>query len=149
MGAIRLALTSGAAAAVATTAAIAVSGRATDVSSWAPINAVSHILWGDRAAEQEAPSWKYSATGLTLNAGAMLSWGAVYALLLGGRQRPAAQALLVGAATSAAAYIVDYYVVPRRLTPGFEKRLPSRAMFAIYASLAAGLAAGGMMTREE
>ena len=38
------------------------------------------------------------------------------------------------------AYVVDYHVVPRRLTPGFELRVPRRALAAVYGALAVGLA---------
>jgi hypothetical protein len=41
---------------------------------------------------------------------------------------------------SAAAYITDYHFVPRRLSPGFELRIPPAALAAIYAALALGLA---------
>jgi len=142
------ALAAGSAAAVTTTIAIAACGRSEDVSAWAPLNAISHIAWGDQAAAQVAPSWKYSATGIGLNAGAMLSWGVVYALLAGGNARTTTRALAAGAATAATAYVVDYHVVPKRLTPGFEKRLSREAMASIYASLAIGLALGGLMASQ-
>jgi hypothetical protein len=48
---------------------------------------------------------------------------------------------LAAAAVSSAAYVTDYYVVPRRLTPGFELRLPGSALALIYAALALGLSA--------
>jgi len=140
------ALAAGSAAAVTTTLAIAACGRSEDVSAWAPLNAISHIAWGDEAAAQVAPSWKYSATGIGLNACAMLSWGAVYSVLAGGRKhRSVTRALVAGAATAATAYVVDYHVVPRRLTPGFEKRLSRPAMVSIFASLAIGLVLGSYM----
>ena len=50
-----------------------------------------------------------------------------------------------GAATSAIAYVVDYHVVPRRLTPGFELRLPGAALAGIYAAMALGLAARDLL----
>jgi hypothetical protein len=46
--------------------------------------------------------------------------------------------VLVVAAT---AYVVDYHVVPRRLTPGFELRLRGAAFAGVFATLALGLAA--------
>jgi hypothetical protein len=56
-------------------------------------------------------------------------------------------AIGAGVAVAAAAYVVDYYVVPKRLTPGFEKRLSGRSLFWIYSALAAGLAAGWTANR--
>lgn len=58
-------------------------------------------------------------------------------------KRPLA-ALAGGAAASALACFVDYRLTPQRLTPGFEHRLSSRAMFAVYACFALGLAIGSM-----
>jgi hypothetical protein len=139
---------SSASAALATTAAIAACGRREDVSPWAPLNAVSHIAWGDEAALHVAPSWKYSATGIGLNTGAMVLWGAVYSWFAGAAStRTAPRALAAGIATAATAYVVDYHVVPKRLTPGFEKRLSGGSMFLIFASLAIGLCAGDILTR--
>jgi hypothetical protein len=40
---------------------------------------------------------------------------------------------------SAAAYVTDYHVVPKRLTPGFELRVPRLALAGVYAALALGL----------
>lgn len=138
---------SGAIAAVTTTAAITMLGHQRDESAWAPLNAVSHILWGDEAATHTEKSLAYTASGAALNAGAMLSWGAVYAglLTLLPRRTPAA-ALGVGVVTAALAYVTDYHVVPRRLTPGFEKRLGAGEMAIIYGALAIGLAAGTLAT---
>jgi hypothetical protein len=141
------AIGSSASAAIATTAAIAACGRQEDVSPWAPLNAISHIAWGDEAASHVSRSWKYSATGIGLNTSAMVLWGAVYACLASrATTRSASPALAAGIATAATAYMVDYHVVPERLTPGFEKRLSGRSLFVIFASLALGLAAGGMLT---
>jgi hypothetical protein len=112
-----------------------------DGSTLAPVNAVSHIAWGDEAAEQDDASLKYTATGATLNAAAVAAWAAVYELGFGGaaRRGNVNAAIAGGIATAAMAYVTDYYVVPKRLTPGFEKRLSSPSMFAVYAALAASL----------
>ena len=133
----------GAAATAATTATMLCLGHQRDASSWAPLNAVSHIAFGDDAARHTELSAKYTGTGTALNAAAIMSWAALYAgvmTMLPKRNLPAA--IGAGAAVAAAAYVTDYYVVPRRLTPGFEKRLDGRSLFWIYSSLAAGLAAG-------
>jgi hypothetical protein len=106
----------------------------------AGLNAVSHILWGDKAARVDRGDVKHTLAGAVLNAGAMVSWAAVNELLP--RPRSAAIAVTKGALVSALAYLVDYHVVPARLTPGFEKRLSATALFALYAVLASALAAG-------
>lgn len=133
----------GAGAAAATTATLLCLGHQRDQSAWAPLNAVSHMAYGDAAALHTELSARYTGTGAALNTAAMVAWAGVYAgamRSLPGSRWPAAVA--VGAAVSAAAYVIDYHVVPYRLTPGFEKRLSGSAMFAIYTALAGGLAAG-------
>ncbi len=64
-----------------------------------------------------------------------------------GRDRTVARSLIAGVATAGIAYVVDFYVVPKRLTPGFEKRLSNRSLLGIYAALAAGLMISGSSTR--
>ena len=138
----------GSAATALTTATILCLGHERDASMWAPLNAVSHITFGDEAAQQTELSAKYTGTGTALNTAAIFSWAAVHAgvmTLLPRRDLPAA--IGAGAAVAAAAYVTDYYVVPRRLTPGFEKRLSGRSIFWIYSALAAGLAAGWVANR--
>jgi len=55
------------------------------------------------------------------------------------------KAIAGGAIVSALAYVTDYHLVPKRLTPGFEKRLSNKSLFGIFATLALSLAVGSMM----
>ena len=128
-------------ATAATTVAAAACGAHDVESVAAPINAVSHIAWGEEAAQHDESSLKYTATGAALNAAAIASWAAVYEMAFGqqARRGNVKAALFGGAATAALAYVTDYYVVPRRLTPGFEKRLSPISMLAVYSALAASL----------
>ena len=52
-----------------------------------------------------------------------------------------AASIVRGIATSALAYVTDYYIVPRRFTPGFELCLPRRSFPWLYGALAVGLIA--------
>jgi len=136
-------LRTAAVASVATTVAAAACGALEDGKALAPINAISHIVWGDKAATKDGASWKYTMTGLALNTAAITGWAAVHELLFpAGKQRNMAGALLGGACVSALAYVTDYGIVPRRLTPGFETRLSNRALLGIYAVLAVSLGLG-------
>jgi hypothetical protein len=47
--------------------------------------------------------------------------------------------MLGGGLVSALAYVTDYYVVPKRLTPGYELRLRPCALAGIYLALALSL----------
>jgi hypothetical protein len=131
----------GSAAAITSALVAAVRGRRDSGSAIAPINAVSHALWGDRAAESSSASFRYTAVGLLIHTGASIFWAAVFEKLFrraaerGGIGAP----LLYGTALSAVAYVTDYYLVPRRFTPGFEKRVSQGSLLAVYASLAVTL----------
>ncbi len=139
-------LRTGALAAVATTAAVAACGECEDGNAVAPVNAVSHIAFGDEAAAQDSASMKYTATGLALNAAAVTSWAALYELLFRDHDKAdLGDSLIRGAVVSALAYVTDYHVVPDRLTPGFEKRLSNRSLLAVYVTLAAALGLGGYL----
>lgn len=132
-------VSAGVATAVTTGAALLVSrwqtGRAP-----AALNATSHIVWGDKAATVDELDWAHTTLGGLLNAGAMAAWAAVAELLP--RARTPLAALAKGTLVSALAYVTDYYVVPKRLTPGFEKRLSARGLGIMYGALAGGLGLG-------
>jgi hypothetical protein len=136
MSLIERALVSGTVAAAAVTLVVSLAGRRIAGSAPAPLNATSHFLWGERAGQQDGYSLKYTATGFAANYGASVFWALFYEALAG-RLHPLAR----GAAVSALAYVTDYHVVPKRLTPGFERRRPAGALAAAYAALALGLSA--------
>jgi hypothetical protein len=137
----------GGAATLLSLAVLALAGRRENGSAVAPVNAVGHWLWGDEALRADEASLRHTGTGVVTHLAAGVFWAALYSRLWG--QRPAAgsvpQAIAGGIATSAVAFAVDYGVVPKRLTPGFEHRLDAGAMLATYASLAAGLALGAVL----
>ncbi len=137
-------------ASAATTAVVTLCGEAEERNAVAPLNAVSHILWGDSAAREDEVSLKHTGAGIALNTLAITSWAGVYEAAFGGRARRGSNraAIIGGIATSALAYVTDYYVVPRRLTPGFEKRLSPLSMFAVYASLALSLPIASILGRK-
>ena len=135
------ALVSGTLAAAAVTLVASLAARRAGGSSAAALNATSHFLWGERAGREDAYSMKYTGTGFAANYGASVFWALFYEALGRGKRRTPARALLDGALISAAAYVTDYHVVPKRLTPGFELRLPGPALACVYAALALGLSA--------
>ena len=128
---------------------MAICGYGDEGESVAPINAISHILWGDIAAEQEDASLQYTATGVALNTVAITSWSLVYELFFGrvARQGNTSAAVAGGLAVAGLAYVTDYYVVPKRLTPGFEKRLSPASMLIVYSALAASLPLASLLER--
>lgn len=151
------ALQSGTSAALATAAVAAIAGKCETGSFAAPLNATSHILWGEEAARQDKFSFRYTLAGFLLNHGASIFWASIYERRMrggrdDGRRRrisrlspdelgPAGKPLAEAAGVTAAAYLIDYHVIPKRFTPGFERRLSGKSLCAIFAALAIGLAA--------
>lgn len=144
-------IATGAAATAATTAAASLCGRIEEGEPVAPLNAISHILYGDEAAAHDEPSTKYTMPGILLNTAAITGWAVVHELVFNGRRRPQTlpAAIAAGAATSALAYVTDYYLVPKRFTPGFEKRLSNKSLAGVYATLALSLGIASWMRHRE
>ena len=146
-------LVSGTIAGLTTATAAALAGRYETASFAAPLNATSHIVWGDKAAWQNRPSMKYTMTGFLLNHASAIFWAGFYEKWFAPRPgetnvsplRPVIGALVV----TAGAYVTDYYLVPERLTPGFEKRLSNRSLAAVFGALALGLAISGFVGRRQ
>lgn len=149
------ALTSGTVSGLATSAIAALAGKRETTSYAAPLNATSHILWGEKAALHNDTSLKYTGSGFLLNHMAAIMWAAVYekwvvpAVSRWSATRPSIAPLAAaagGVAVAAGAYVTDYYLVPRRFTPGYEMRLSGRSLALIYGALALGLAASTILT---
>lgn len=144
--AIKDAAISGGFAAMAVNAATAALGRVETGHALAPLNAVSHVLWGDKAAEKDDASMKYTFNGMAINSGAAVFWATIYEKLFGeaADQGQIPLALLGGGAVAGMAYVVDYHLVPERLTPGYDKRLSGKSMAVLYGVLALGLGIGAL-----
>lgn len=142
-------LITGAAASLAAGAAVAWRGQRDSGSTLAPINATSHVLWGDAAGQVEHPTWQQTLPGVLINAGAGIWWALVMQKLFGESvdRRGLPAAVAGGTATAALAYAVDYHLVPQRLTPGWELRISRRSLFMGLGAMAAGLAVGALLVR--
>jgi hypothetical protein len=60
-------------------------------------------------------------------------------------RRDRATAVASGAAVAGLAYVVDYHLLPRRLTPGWELRLPPRSVALGFAALGFGLCVAALV----
>lgn len=105
-----------------------------------PSTPLATSFGGDAAFEEDALDVRHTVVGALLNFGAMMAWSAVYELLPTPRSVPGRVAK--AAAVTAAAYVTDYHVVPKRFTPGFEARLSPGALGGVYAALALGFLSG-------
>lgn len=113
-----------------------------------PINATSHWLWGAEAGLHEGADLRHTAVGALTNQSAAAFWGTLFALHLAARPGHHASAILRDAAVMGLiAATVDYGLIPRRLTPGWELALSRRSVALTMMATAAGLALGGIAAR--
>lgn len=108
----------------------------------APLNAPAHWLTR-RALAREGSSLHYTPVGMVIHHLSSIFWAFFYELAASRCRRDSrAQAVRDAAAVAALAALVDYRVVPQRLTPGFEQRLTRRSLVWVYVAFAAGLVLG-------
>jgi hypothetical protein len=149
--ALREGAVAGTLASLLSTVVLVVAGRRQAGSAVAPTNAVSHWLWGDESLRAQEPSLRHTLAGYLTHHAASIFWAALYSRLYGHREeaKSVPQAIAGALATSAVACVVDYQLVPKRLTPGFEHRVSTGALVATYGALAAGFALGALLLRHE
>jgi hypothetical protein len=134
---------------VLSAAVAAGAARAEGKGALQPLNATSHWLHGPRAGRVRDLDAEHSGVGIATHALSALFWAAPYALWLRqARDRSAVEVLGGAAATAGVAAVVDYLLVPRRLTPGWELAIGRGGVGATFVGLALGLAAGALMARE-
>jgi hypothetical protein len=146
---LRNAAISGSIACAATLAAVAACGVRRRRGATSPINAISHVFWGDEAAGAVRPDLRHTVPAIVINEGAAIFWAALYERAFGraAEQGRIVTAFMGGAAVAALAYLVDYRAVPKRLTPGWEYHLRGLSLAAVYAALALSLPARGLIRR--
>ena len=108
-----------------------------------PMNAIVHIVTA-ASADHDGEGGRNTLLGLGIHTAASV-WWRHSSKRRSPRTRPRRPA--TASVLSAIAYVVDYYVVSKRFGPGFETCLSPRAMFAVYAALAAGFAFSGSKRR--
>lgn len=139
---------SGSLASVLSTAVLASLGKAQAGSYVAPTNATSHWLWGDAAYQEQAPSLRHTGLGYLTHHASAIFWALLYERWLQRNAHPTAGEIIGNAAlVTAVAAAIDYGITPRRLRPGFERRLPRASVTAAFVALGIGFAAGALLTR--
>lgn len=146
--ALKAASVTGAVASLATTAAVMLLARAEGRGALRPVNAVSHWLHGAAAGRVRRADVAHTVTGYATNHAASMFWAAPFEAWLATRRDPRAGEIVGAAvATAGVAAVVDYVIVPRRLTPGWEHAISTRSIALTYGALALGLALGGLVNR--
>ncbi|MFC7513506.1 hypothetical protein ACFQUU_00660 [Herbaspirillum sp. GCM10030257] len=146
--AMRDGLISGSIASVLSTIVLSARGEQEEGTPYAPTNAISHWFFGDHAFYRNGRTLRYTGTGYAIHHASSTLWAVVYERWFGERadRRDLPTALTGGAAVAAMACFTDYHLTPRRLHPGYEKRLSSASLFLVYAAFGAGLVVRGLTT---
>ncbi len=143
---VRRVFNDGTLASVASTIVMAWAGRRDTGSHLSAINAPSHWFWGERALRRNDASLRYTVVGALTHHASAVFWAVFYRLLRCTHRQPtAANAVTDAVAVTVVAAVVDLKLVPRRLTPGFERRLSRHHTAWVYVGFAAGLAIGGIL----
>ncbi|WP_284616696.1 hypothetical protein [Aquabacterium humicola] len=141
-------LVDGLLSAVLSAATLAWRGRAELGSAAAPINAPSQWVHGPAALHRDGASLRHTALGGLVHGASSLLWAGIYEWLQARRWRSTpGDALIDAAAVTAVAAVVDLALVPKRLSPGFQKRLSMPGVVMVYASFGLGLMLGGLRRR--
>ena len=142
------ALVTGTVAGLAAAAALALLAKAEGKGASQPINATSHWLHGDQAAECDELDASHTLLGFATHYASSVFWALPFEFWRAWRRPSTAGALLRGACmTSAVAAAIDYGITPKRLTPGWELVLSKRSMVVAYGVLALGLASGSKLAQ--
>jgi hypothetical protein len=137
IGTIARAALSGTAVSVASTIALALAAKAEGRHPVRPTNATGHWFRGDEAAASRNFDAKHTLLGFATHEGASVFWAAIFqAFQKLGPRRPA---VVDAIGVSALAAFVDYVVVPKRLTPGWEKVVSPRSIAVTYGVMALAL----------
>lgn len=143
-------LVSGSIASMASTAVLTMRGVREADTPYGPTNATSQWVYGEQAAYHDEPSLSHTVLGYGIHHASVTLWAVLYEKWFSehaDRMDLAGfgKAVAGGAATAAMACFVDYRMTPRRLRPGFEKRVSRVSLFMTYASFGAGLLVRGMV----
>ena len=142
-------MVSGTTASLLSTAVLGALGKGENNSMFAPTNAISHWLWGDKAALQNRPSLRYTVTGYLIHHVSATFWAVLFEKIMGRQLDRKDVPLTIASATaaSAVACFTDYQLTPRRLHPGYEMRLSTPSLALVYGAFGLGLAAGALLCR--
>ena len=142
-----VALVSGTAASITSSAALALLAKADGRNAVQPLNATSHWLHGEDAGSVREVDLNHTAVGYATHHAASIFWAFLFKSLQAARpERSASRTAKNAAIVTAIAAVVDYGVVPKRLTPGWEEVLSASSITGGYVGMALGLMLGGMMT---
>lgn len=130
-------LLSGSAVTIATAGVLAALGYVEGRHPVRTTNATSHWFHGDDAARAHAFDLRHTATGFATHFAASTFWAAIFQMLQ--RLTPTRPVAVDALGVSALAAVVDYAIVPKRLTPGWEKVVTPMYIAITYGVMMAAL----------
>lgn len=140
---------SGTVASVSTTAALAVLAKMEGKGALQPVNSTSHWLHGEEAGRVRRADAAHTLVGYGTHHASAVFWAVPFEAWLHARPPETPLGVLRNASVVAAfAAAVDYGIMPKRLTPGWEIALSRRSLAATFVAMALGLAAGAIITQE-
>ena len=141
------AIISGTVASLVSSAALAGLAKAEGKRAVQPLNATSHWLHGEQAGQTRQADIAHTAIGYATHHGASIFWACLFELMRARRIQPSAADVVKDAMIVAAiAAAVDYGVMPKRVTPGWEEVLSTTSMVGGFLAMATGLTLGGLLT---
>jgi hypothetical protein len=143
----RRALFSGASASACSAVALSICSRIDEGSYAGGLNGPSQWLWGEAEAYTREPSVRHTVVGYGIHHLTSVFWAILYERMFGEpeQRKTPLRRCAEAALSTTGAYIVDYYLTPRRLRPGFEKHVRGRSMFVVYGAFALGLAVASIV----
>lgn len=139
-------LVSGTAVSVCTAAALAMLARAEGRHPIQPLNSTSHWYRGEAAGHSRVVDASHTLLGVVTHHGASVFWAAIFQAVR--RIRPDRPRLMDAVGVSAVAALVDYGVVPKQLTPGWEKVVSPTSIVLAYGAMAVALLATAQQRQE-
>ncbi len=135
----------GVVAALVTSAALAALAKAEGKGALQPVNATSHWLNGEPAANVELPTARHTLVGFLTHVASAIFWAAPFEAWLAANPPRSLSVLLCDSAVMAGiAATVDYGATPRRFTPGWELLFSKVEMLVPYIAFTFGLAGGAL-----
>jgi hypothetical protein len=144
--AIRTAITSAAGSAASALALMAL-GAKEGTGSLRPISASGHWLYGSKAGRKNRPGLAKTVVGFGTHHAATMFRSFLMETWLGSKPRTLPAMAITGASTGLIAAAVDYALIPRSLSPGWELALTRKSIAGAFAAMAAGMAAGAFAVR--
>jgi hypothetical protein len=137
------ALVSGSVASVLSGVVAMLASRSQSGRAAAALNGPSQWIWGRFARQPRRADVRRTLAGYGIHHASSLLWAALF-------ESGAARGAMPGhgaraAAVAALAATVDYAIVPRRFSPGFERHISPPSVAATYVAFAAGLVLASLL----